>query len=149
MFCWCQFKLKLTKSRVAVHVTLFFTSLFLFGTGIKFWNKNRHNYQQSNFDHDVIISKNRIFQISQFSSMLNLFTMAVYTHSVDFIISMFPCIQNLSIEWIKLNIIFFHVLTLILSKYQRQFKLTLAVGENSFFFFQKTLLFLLLYSILL
>ena len=59
--------------------------------------------------------------------------MMVYAHSVDFIILMFPCIQNLSIEWIKSNIIiFFHVLTLILSKSQRQFKLTLAVGGYGF-----------------
>ena len=82
--------------------------------------------------------------------MLNFFTMMVYAHSVDFIILMFPCIQNLSIEWIKSNIIiFFHVLTLILSKSQRQFKLTLAVGGYRFFFFQKTLLFPLLWSILM
>ena len=61
--------------------------------------------------------------------------MMLYAHSVDFIILMFPCIQNLSIEWIKSNIIiFFHVLTLILSKSQRQFKLTLAVGVYRVFF---------------
>ena len=29
IFCWRQFKLTLTKSRLAVDVTLFFTSLFL------------------------------------------------------------------------------------------------------------------------
>ena len=29
--------------------------------------------------------------------MLNFFTMMVYTHSVNFIILIFPCIQNLSI----------------------------------------------------
>ena len=58
----------------------------------------------------------------------------VYAHYVDFIVLIFPCIQNLSIEWIKLNIIiFFHVLTLILSKSQRQFKLMLAVGGYRFF----------------
>ena len=63
-----------------------------FGTGIKIWNKNRHNYQKSNFDYDLIISKNRIFPILQFFSMLNSFTMMVYAHSVDFIISIFLCI---------------------------------------------------------
>ena len=82
-------------------------------------------------------------------SMLNFLTMMVYAYSVDFIVLMFPCIQNLSVEWIKLNtIIFFQVLTLILSKSQRQFKLRLAVGGYRVFF-QKTLLFPLLWSILL
>ena len=77
--------------------------------------------------------------------MLNFFTMMIYAHSVDFIILMFPCIQNS-----KSNIIIiFYVLTLILSKSQHQFKLTLAVGEYRVFFFQKTLLFPLLWSILL
>ena len=76
--------------------------------------------------------------------------MKIYAHYADFILLMFPCSQNLSIEWIKLNIIiFFHVLTLILSKSQRQFKLTLAVGGYRFLFFQKRLLFPLLWSILL
>ena len=90
-----------------------------------------------------------MFRILYFFSMLNFFTMMVYAHSVDFIILMFPCIQNLSIEWIKLNIIiFFQVLTLILSNSQRQFKLALVVGGYRCFFFQKTLLFPLLWSIL-
>ena len=71
----------------------------------------------------------------------------VYAHSVDFITLMFPCIKNLSIEWIKSNItIFFHVLILTLSKSQCQFKLKLAVGGYTFFFYQKALLFLLLWS---
>ena len=60
--------------------------------------------------------------------------MIVYAHSVDFIILMFPCFQNLFIEWIKLSIIFFHVLALILLKSQRQFKLTLAVAGYRFHF---------------
>ena len=82
--------------------------------------------------------------------MLNFFIMMVYAHSVDFVMLLFPCIQNLSIELTKSNIIIvFHVLALILSKSQRQFKLTLAVGGYRFFFFQKTLLFPLLWSILL
>ena len=89
-----------------------------------------------------MISKNRIFRFLQLFSMLNFFTMMVYAHFVDFIILMFPCIQNLYIEWIKSNIIiFFHLLTLTLSKCQHQFKLTLAVGGYRFCFFQKTLLF--------
>ena len=62
----------------------------------------------------------------------------VYAHSVDFFVLMFPCIQNLFIEWMKSNtVIFFQILTLFLSKFQRQFNLTLATG----FFFQKALLF--------
>ena len=71
--------------------------------------------------------------------MLNFFTMMmVYTNSVDFIILMFLCIQTLFIEWIKLNIIiFFHVLTLNLSKSQCQFKLMLAVGGYRFFSFKR------------
>ena len=65
--------------------------------------------------------------------MLNFFTMMVYAHSVDLIILMFPCIQNLSIEWIKFNIIiFFHEFSLILSKFQHHFKLTLSVGGCRF-----------------
>ena len=67
--------------------------------------------------------------------------MIVYAHFVYFIISMFPCIQNLSIKWIKSNIIvFFHVLTLILSKSQSQFKLTLAVGGYRVFFLSKNVI---------
>ena len=58
----------------------------------------------------------------------------VYAHSVDFFVLMFPCIQNLFIEWMKSNtVIFFQILTLFLSKFQRQFNLTLATG----FFFSK------------
>ena len=58
----------------------------------------------------------------------------VYVHSVDFFVLMFPCIQNLFIEWMKSNtVIFFQILTLFLSKFQRQFNLTLATG----FFFSK------------
>ena len=79
------------------------------------------------------------FEFCKFFSMSNFFTMIVYAHSVDFIILMFPCIQVLSIEWIKSNItMFFHLLTLILLKSQRQFILTQAVGGYRFFF-QKTL----------
>ena len=63
--------------------------------------------------------------------------MMVYAHSVDFTILMFPCIQNLSIVWIKTNIIiFFHVFTLILSTSQHQFKLTLAVVRYRFISFK-------------
>ena len=36
--------------------------------------------------------------------MLNFFDTMIYACSVDFNISMFPCIQHLSIKWIKLNI---------------------------------------------
>ena len=64
--------------------------------------------------------------------------MMVYAHSADFVFLMFPCIQNLSIEWIKSNIkIFFYILTLSLSKSQHQFKLTLAVGGYRGFFLSK------------
>ena len=69
---------------------------------------------------------------------VELYLIARYSiaHSVDFIILMFPCIKNLSNEWIKSNLIFFHVLTLI-------------YVSISLFFFQNTLLFPLLWSILL
>ena len=61
--------------------------------------------------------------------------MMVYVHSVDCIILIFPCIENLFIELIKFNVItFFHVLTLILSKCQRQIKLMLTVGGYRFIF---------------
>ena len=87
--------------------------------------------------------------------MLNLFTMMIYAHSVDFFILMFPCIQIVSIKWIKSNTItlfyvFLYFLTifyvfffmyfmflLILPKCQRQFKLTIAVGGYRFLSFKR------------
>ena len=74
------------------------------------------------------------FEFCHFFLILIFLIMRVYAHSVDSVILMFFYIQNLSIEWIKWNIIiFFHALTLILSKCQRQYKLTLAVGQHSYF----------------